>query len=38
VTEKSAIEVGSEKGAGEGSWKEKGNQMSKGGEVDQFHE
>ena len=29
---------GSEKGAGEGSWKEKGNQMSKGGEVDQFHE
>ena len=29
---------GSEKGAGEGSWKEKENQMSKGGEVDQFHE
>ncbi len=29
---------GSEKGADEGSWKEKGNQMSKGGEVDQFHE
>ena len=29
---------GPEKGAGEGSWKEKGNQMSKGGEVDQFHE
>src|SRR5947209_13213382 len=29
---------GSEKGADEGSWKEKGNQMSKGGGVDQFHE
>jgi hypothetical protein len=29
---------GPEKGAGEGSWKERGNQMSKGGEVDQFHE
>ena len=28
---------GSEKGAGEGRWKEKGNQMSKGGEVEQFH-
>src|SRR3954452_12087847 len=28
----------SEKGADEGSWKGKGNQMSKGGEVDQFHE
>jgi hypothetical protein len=29
---------GSEKGADEGSWKEKGSQMSKGGEVDQFDE
>ena len=29
---------GPEKGAGEGGWEERGNQMSKGGEVDQFHE
>ena len=29
---------GSEKGAGEGGWEATGNQMSKGGEVDQFHE
>ena len=29
---------GPEKEAGEGSCKERGNQMSKGGEVDQFHE
>ena len=29
---------GLEKGAGEGGWAERGNQMSKGGEVDQFHE
>ena len=29
---------GSEKGADEGSWKERGNQVSKGGEVDPFHE
>jgi len=26
------------KAAGEGCWREKGNQTSKGGEVDQFHE
>src|ERR1700730_1166178 len=29
---------GPEKGADEDGWKERGNQMSKGGEVDQFHE
>jgi hypothetical protein len=29
---------GPEKEAGEGGGEEKGNQMSKGGEVDQFHE
>ena len=29
---------GPEKGAGEGGWEERGTQMSKGGEVDQFHE
>jgi hypothetical protein len=29
---------GPEKGADEGGWEERGNQMSKGGEVDQFHE
>src|SRR5437667_11643900 len=29
---------GSEKGAGEGGWEATGNQMSKGGEVEQFHE
>jgi hypothetical protein len=29
---------GPEKGAGEGGWEERGCQMSKGGEVDQFHE
>jgi hypothetical protein len=29
---------GSGKAAGEGSWEERGNQMSKGGEVDQFRE
>src|SRR5712692_2513773 len=29
---------GPEKGAGEGGWEARGNQMSKGGEVDQFHE
>jgi len=29
---------GPEKGAGEGGWEERGNQMSKGGKVDQFHE
>src|SRR5947209_19824552 len=29
---------GPEKGADEGGWRQKGNQMSKGGEVDQFHE
>jgi len=26
------------KAAGEGGWEERGSQMSKGGEVDQFHE
>jgi hypothetical protein len=26
------------KAVGEGGWEERGNQMSKGGEVDQFHE
>ena len=29
---------GPEKGADEGGWEERGNQKSKGGEVDQFHE
>jgi hypothetical protein len=29
---------GPEKGADEDGWKVRGNQMSKGGEVDQFHE
>jgi hypothetical protein len=29
---------GPEKGADEGGWEERGNQMSKGGEEDQFHE
>ena len=29
---------GSGKAADEGGWEEKGDQMSKGGEVDQFHE
>ena len=29
---------GPEKGADEDGWEERGNQMSKGGEVDQFHE
>jgi hypothetical protein len=29
---------GPEKGADEDGWDERGNQMSKGGEVDQFHE
>jgi hypothetical protein len=29
---------GPEKGAGEGGWEARGNQMSKGGKVDQFHE
>jgi hypothetical protein len=29
---------GPEKAAGEGGWEERENQMSKGGEVDQFHE
>jgi hypothetical protein len=38
VTEQSAIGSGSGKAAGEDGQEEKGNQMSKGEKVDQFHE
>jgi len=38
VTGKPAAEVGPGKAVGEGGWEERENQMSKGGEVDQFHE
>ena len=38
VTEGIGGGSGPETGADEGGWEERGNQMSKGGEVDQFHE
>ena len=42
MTGQPAAEVGRESGVpsgdGEGGWEERENQMSKGGEVDQFHE
>ena len=38
VTGRPAAGSGPGKAVGEGGWEERGNQMSKGGEVEQFHE